>query len=162
MAYKEILVHLDSSARSDVRLDMAIALAGRHESYVTALYPFEILSPSLYMGDASIFDLGLADEIMSRARQHAIEIAATVELRFREKLRQSSLSGEWRRLEAQPSEAVAEHARCADLVIVGQTDPDRPKPFAAQMSPSPPSCSRGARSWSCRTSATSSRSAKKS
>jgi nucleotide-binding universal stress UspA family protein len=127
MAYKEILVHLDNSSRGDVRLDFAVELAGRHESYLTGLYPVEIPSPSLYMGDASIFDLGLADEIMSRARQRAIELAAAVEQRFREMLRQRGMSGEWRRLEAPPAEVVAEHGRCADLVIVGQTDPDHPK-----------------------------------
>ena len=132
MAYKEILVHVDDSGGSDVRLELAIELAAKHQSHVTALFPFEIPSPSLYMGDASIFDLGLADEIMSRARQHTVETAAAVEKRFREKLRQGGLSGEWLLREAEPADAVPERARCADLVIVGQTDPDRPRPVVGR------------------------------
>ena len=87
MAYKDILVHLDNSARSDVRLTIAVQLAKQHGAFLTGVYAFEVPSPARYMGDASAFDLGLADEIMSRCRREAVESGVTIEGRFRAQLR---------------------------------------------------------------------------
>jgi nucleotide-binding universal stress UspA family protein len=135
MAYKDILVHLDGSARGEVRLDIAIELAKRHQSHLTGLYPFEVPSPSLYMGDVSMFDLGVTDEIMTRARRQATAIAGAIEGRFRDKLAKSGVAGDWRLVEAPPADSVVHRARYADLVIAGQTRPDLPKPFGVAQVP---------------------------
>jgi nucleotide-binding universal stress UspA family protein len=78
------------------------------------------------MSDASMFDLGLADEVMAQAREKAAEIGHLIEHRFHERLKTAGISGKWLRVEAEPAAAFAAHARFVDLAIVGQNDPDRP------------------------------------
>jgi len=125
MAYKDILVHLDSTARSDVRLGIAAELAERADAHLTGLYTMELPPPSLFMGETSVFDMQMATEIMQQARERAEAIANTVQGRFDNTLRKYGIAGEWRSVDGVP-ETVALHARYADIAIVGQTDPDRP------------------------------------
>jgi nucleotide-binding universal stress UspA family protein len=125
MAYKDILVHLDSTARSDVRLGIAAELAERADAHLTGLYTMELPPLSLFMGETSVFDMQMATEIMQQARERAEAIANTVQGRFDNTLRKYGIAGEWRSVDGVP-ETVALHARYADIAIVGQTDPDRP------------------------------------
>ena len=124
MAIKDILVHLDASPRSAVRLALAAGLAGRHGAHLTALYVVELPSAALFYGDPSGFaDARLVDEMLSKMRETAMVEARRVEQSFGDRIRRDGISGEWRLVEALAADTVALHARYADLTIVGQHDP---------------------------------------
>jgi nucleotide-binding universal stress UspA family protein len=126
MGYKDILVHLDASPRAEARLNLAAALAAAHKAYLTAIYVVDLPSPALFMGDTTIFDIRLADEILNQARERGNAVAGTAEQNFLTALRQNNIDGEWQVVERPAAEEVAIRARYADIVIVGQTDTDNP------------------------------------
>ncbi len=124
MIIKDILVHLDSTPRSDLRLAAAADLAIRHAAHLTALYVTRLPSPAMFYGDPSGFvDARLVDEMMGKMRENANKDARPVEERFRERLRRDGIEGEWRMAEGWAAEVVTLHARYADLTVVGQPDP---------------------------------------
>jgi nucleotide-binding universal stress UspA family protein len=125
MAFKDILVHVDGSPRSAERVALSADLAARHGAHLIALYVMELPTPALFYGDPSGFaDARLVEEIIGKMRDSAKAEAARVEQAFNERIRRDAISGEWRLVEGAGSETVALHARYADLVIVGQQDPD--------------------------------------
>lgn len=125
-AYKDILVHLDNSSRSDVRLNIALELAARDGAHLAAFYATRLPSLAMFMGDASVYDMRMADEILRQGREYEQESTRTMENRFEEVCRKYSVEGEFRRFEGPSRESLATHAHYADLVIVGQNDPDHP------------------------------------
>lgn len=124
MPLKDILVHLDTTPQSAGRLDLAIDLARRHDAHLTALHIVDIGLPLIGMADggggAAI--AGLVDEM----RESGLAEARRIETAYRERLRQEALAGEWRVVEGMVGEMLTVHARYADLVIIGQDDPDGP------------------------------------
>jgi nucleotide-binding universal stress UspA family protein len=125
MAFKDILVHLDASPRSAERLALAADLAARQGAHLAALYVTELPAPGMFYGDPSGFaDARLVEEIIDKMRETATAAARGVEQRFNERIRRDGLSGEWRLVEGDVRETVTLHARYADLVVVGQEDPD--------------------------------------
>jgi nucleotide-binding universal stress UspA family protein len=127
MPLKDILVHLDAGAAMPVRLDLALALARQHGAHLTAIAGLDLSLPVGLTGDAGGFAAlsalqPLIDQIMEERRAEA----ATLEARFRDALRREGLEGEWRLVEALDGEALALHARYADLVVLGQPGPDSP------------------------------------
>lgn len=127
MGYKDILVHLDNTPRSDIRLGIAIELAVRHDAHLAGLYVMELPPIGMFTADTSIFDMRMADEIIQQARERSKSMSDTVKGRFEDGLRMNGVKGEWRCVDAIAAEAVVTHARYADLAIVGQTDPDAAK-----------------------------------
>ncbi len=124
MSLKDILVHLDASKRSDIRLARAADLAARHGAHLTALYIIELPTPALFYGDPSGFaDVRLIDEMMAKMRETAMVDARRVEQSFAERMRRDGIEGEWRLVEGVAAETVSLHARYADLAIIGQHDP---------------------------------------
>lgn len=124
MAIKDILVHVDASARSTIRLGIAAEMASRHAAHLTALYVVEVPSPAAFYGDPSGFvDARLVDEMLAKLREKAARDALPVEQGFRERLRRDGIEGEWRQVEGWAAEVVGLHARYGDLAIVGQPDP---------------------------------------
>jgi nucleotide-binding universal stress UspA family protein len=124
MTIKDILVHLDATPRSALRLGAAAELASRHGAHLTALYVAELPSPAMFYGDPSGFvDARLIDEMMSKMRETANKDASPVEERFRERLRRDGIEGEWRMAEGWAAEITTLHARYADLAVLGQPNP---------------------------------------
>lgn len=124
MPLKDILVHLDATARSATRLELAIDLARRHDAHLTALHVVDIGMPLIAMADGGggAALAGLIDQM----RDTGLADASTIEAAFRERIRREGMQGEWRQAEGMVAEMVTLHARYADLVIVGQDDPDGP------------------------------------
>ncbi|MFM0136281.1 universal stress protein [Caballeronia grimmiae] len=56
----------------------------------------------------------------------------SLECLFHAGLARNCLSGDWIENRDQPGQVVARRARCADLVIAGQPDPNDPEPYAAK------------------------------
>ena len=124
MPLKDILVHLDATAQSAGRLDLAIDLARRHDAHLTALHIVDLGLPLIAMADGGggAALAGLIDQM----RDTGLADAARIETAFRERIRRDGVRGEWRQAEGMVAELITLHARYADLVIVGQEDPDAP------------------------------------
>ena len=124
MAIKDILVHLDGSARSDALLAFAASLACRHSAHLTAVHVVELPTPAMFFGDPSgLVDPRLIEEMMSELRERSTKEAARIAQKFDEHVRLNAIEGEWRPVEGYIAETVALHARYADLAIIGQRDP---------------------------------------
>lgn len=128
MRLKDILVHLDATERSQERLRLAIGLAQRHEAHLTCLYVVDVPFPGLAIGDAG--GAAALPVLIDQMRRDALEEAARAEASFRERLRREDVAAEWRLAEGVTPEQVALHARYADLVVVGQADPENGPPNA--------------------------------
>jgi nucleotide-binding universal stress UspA family protein len=121
MAYKDLLVHVDDSKGSAARVNAAIELAITHDAHLTGVYVVADPSPSdLVQG---YLPPDLLDELQRRAGERADAALA----RFAEVAKRNQISFETRIdqvLYAAMSEALATNARYADVVILGQPDPD--------------------------------------
>lgn len=122
MRFKDILVHLDFSAQSTSRLRLAADLARRHEAHLTGLLVIDVMTPMLMAGDGG--GGAVLGDLLEEMRQDALAAAAKVEAGFRETLRREGLAGEWRLVEGFAPSQVAMQARYADLLILGQPDPE--------------------------------------
>ena len=123
MTYKDLLVHLDDSKGCAKRVDAAVRLAGRHGAHLTGVYP--------------IVEIPLLDSIREqiprdiRASMKAeAESRAEIALKgFREAAESSGVLYEVRTdhaLDTTLASLLSMHARYADLVVLGQVDPDEP------------------------------------
>ena len=128
MALKDILVHLDGTAGSESRLDIAAELAQRHGAHLVGLFVAEIGLPPGIIGDPGG---GAAMMLIEQMRQTALADGARAETAFRERIRRDGIAGEWRMVEGLGTEIVPLHARYADLAILGQQDPDGPASMGA-------------------------------
>jgi nucleotide-binding universal stress UspA family protein len=119
MAFKTMLVHVDTGRSAAARLKLSADLAARSAAHITGLYvrrPFQAPAFS---------DAGPAMDSLYRTYENtakADEALATAA--FRDFIGGTSLSSEWRVTDGLAEEIVAAHARYADLVIVGQSEPD--------------------------------------
>lgn len=120
MAFKDLLVHLDGSDQATVRLDYAAALAARHGAHLVGLHAVEGGLPYGLTADMGGASLGL---LLEELREAAEAGAARMRAAFEDRLRRDGLQGEWREAMAMPAEAVALHARYADLAVLGQPEP---------------------------------------
>jgi nucleotide-binding universal stress UspA family protein len=116
MSYKTIALHLALNDRMQGRLALTCKLAKRFEAHVTGIYAdFLLPQPSLYTyGEVVDFS---ADFVKYRS-----ENASSVEVIFNGEMAANALSGEWLKVELDPVRGVAELARCADLLVIGQHD----------------------------------------
>lgn len=101
MSIKNILIHVDLSPNCTQRLRLAADLAQR-------------------LG-ARLIGVGLPDDDLEVADE---ESAGAAEARFRGLLRQTGLEGEWRPVVGLEGAFITRQARTADLLIVGQHDPN--------------------------------------
>ena len=119
MALRDLLLHVDGTRASAAREDAALALAAAHEAHLVALY---------CIGDIPVE--GWAEwpaEVIDRHESEAGQRAREVLDRFARKAERAGVGFETRTAHAPAnriSEALVLHARYADLVIVGQRDPD--------------------------------------
>jgi nucleotide-binding universal stress UspA family protein len=118
--YKSILVHYDASQTAPLRLETAIGVAAPFHAHIACLYALSTeLDPS-YAYEAT--------QIMREAQQKArAQMLADAKKGYDEVLRRTGFDqAEWRESTADAVEAVALQARYADLVVIGQQNPDSP------------------------------------
>jgi len=121
MALKDLLVVIDGGAASAARLDLAARLAARTDAHLTALYAFtEVMLPGYIEAE-------IPAELRTARREAVEDQVAQARQRFEDAMRQHGLTerSEWLAIERDPTVAAAVHGRYADLIIVGQPDPDR-------------------------------------
>lgn len=123
MRCKTLLVHLDASARAHARLDIAVNLARRFGAWLTAVYAVHTPDPASFevmAGSASYY----AEHARQRRERHG-----AIKRLFLAELNRAEIEGTWIDAAQAPGRTVIAHARCADLVIAGQDDPDDPETF---------------------------------
>lgn len=120
MAFKDVLVHLDGSDRATARLDYAAGLAARHGAHLVGLHAVEGGLPAGLTSDMGGASLGI---LLAQLRDTAEADAKRMRQAFEDRVRRDGLRGEWRESMDMPPEAVALHARYADLAVLGQPEP---------------------------------------
>ena len=117
MAYKTILVHLDGGERCPVRIEIALRLARDFDAHLVGLYARDLGALSPY--------LSTEPTIAKRLREAAAELAATAQAAFGKAVAAAgTANAEFRAATTDASGAVLLHARYADLVVLGQRDPE--------------------------------------
>jgi len=115
---KNILIHLDSSKQCASRLDTAIGLARRHDAHLTGLYV--LTRPEI----PPFVQAGISAEIIDAQINEARDEGHKVLDGFEKKAADEGLAFEARLVEGLPVQVLNDHARCFDLLVVGQYDPD--------------------------------------
>lgn len=119
MGFKTILVHADTGPSAPARLKLAAELAARFDAHVAGLYvrrPFQA---------PAFTDAGPAMDSLYRTYENAAKAdEALATAAFRDLIGGTRLSSEWRVADGLAEEVVVAYARYADLVIIGQAEPD--------------------------------------
>lgn len=116
--YKTVLAHFDSTAGAGRRLQVAARLAERFDAHLAAVY--SIVSPLYsepFVADGGAF---VAQELLRFQERKDAEARAAFD-RIAPTL---PVAAEWRSDAGDPAGVVNEHARYADLIVLGQYDED--------------------------------------
>ena len=123
MAYKDLLVHLDNSRACARRVEAAVRLAGQDGATLTGLYPIVEIPLLTYIRKQ------IPRDVQARMEAEAQGQAESALKNFREAAERGGVSCETRTdraLDTTLGSVVGMHARYADLVVLGQTDPQEP------------------------------------
>jgi len=125
MTYKDILVHLDDHPRARVRLELAADLAARFQAHLISLNVRDrALLPSYvtaqFGGDLN--QIRAAGDVEAAGRVKAVNDGFDAG---------QGVTREWRDVVGPMAETVALHARYADLVVIGQAEPESDTPRMA-------------------------------
>lgn len=120
MGVKDILVHLDPTPRSALRLAIAAEMAAREGAHVIGLAISDVPSAELFRGNMMTLLPVSPEQVVERMRSDAAEAIAPIESAFHECLKQHGVMGEWRITEGNPAAALPTHSRYVDLIVVGQ------------------------------------------
>lgn len=129
MGFKDILVHVNSTAASDIRLRLAISLARRFGARLSGLHitPDPDVPP--------YFKPSAVARIAKLYRQGAREAALLSEAQFREATKDSDVVAVWQSVEGDIAAMLAGRARFSDLLVLGQYDTENPPTIAAFTTP---------------------------
>lgn len=118
MAFKDILVHVDNSPHSAVRLAVAAKLAQAHDGHLIALNVRT--RPKMPQFITSQFGSRI-DSIRESFNEEAAREARAV---FDAIQPAHGVTTEWRDVDGALAESVSLHARYADISVIGQTEND--------------------------------------
>lgn len=127
MAYKTILVHCDASPSVGRRLAVAVRLAEQHGAQLIGVHvraPF--MTP--VFADGSVPSQTLIDAYEATAKTTETRASQA----FESAIGPAKPSTEWRVIDGPVEEMLASQARYADLLVLGQTDPDDPMPISPE------------------------------
>jgi nucleotide-binding universal stress UspA family protein len=118
MSYKDILVFVDRSGASDVRLEVAARLVERFGAHLAAVFLSGSDAPP-YMSDG-VMSAAIYEQVM-RSVEGAIEgREREAKARFDAARQRLGVEVEWRAARGEPGEQAGLHARYADVVVIGQ------------------------------------------
>jgi nucleotide-binding universal stress UspA family protein len=121
MGFKDILVAVDAAPPARGRVELAASLAARFAAHLIGLHTGAGVEMPSRRGAADEQLLGpLFRQFDDRLRAEA---GSTRQL-FEEIAGRHGVSVEWREAAGYPSTAAALHGRYADLIVLGQLDPD--------------------------------------
>ena len=119
MSFRTILVHAEDNPRCKLRLDVAIRVALDFGAELVGIYLVRTteLTPSV----AAL----LPADVVERRLRETGDAQGQAETLFRQATSAAGLTTiDWRAPAGDPVGAAVAHARCADLAIIGQPDPD--------------------------------------
>jgi nucleotide-binding universal stress UspA family protein len=120
MSIRDVLVHLSDDGHFGDRLDTAVAVAEKFDAHLIGLYvPVEPYLPG-YIKPY------FTSEMLREHRERKEKAEKDAKSSFDERISQAGVRAEWRQANGKGSSAVASQGRYADIVIVGQHDPDAP------------------------------------
>lgn len=129
MSYKGIVVHLDASERAHPRLELAMRLAKRFGAHLTGMYAVFASDPRSFQVMAGTAEYFKEHNASRRERRGALERL------FHAELARAGVSGEWDEAQGYANVAVPRLARCADLIVAGQDDPNDPESYVGDHFP---------------------------
>jgi nucleotide-binding universal stress UspA family protein len=120
MGYKTILVHCDASKGMAGRLDAALEMGKRFDAHVVGLHVRRRFEAPMFT------DGGFAMDALYQNYEEGVkaEETAAAELFNKAVGRFSTPSTEWRVVDGYLDDALGDEARFADLILVGQADPE--------------------------------------
>jgi nucleotide-binding universal stress UspA family protein len=119
MAYKDILVHVTDDEACAARVACAAELAVRFDAHLTGVFTTEPMRLNPMIENAAA---GQIREVHDRQIGEARDAARKV---FDSAAKRAGIAGEWAATEGDADEMIGLRALYADLVVVGQNDPDR-------------------------------------
>lgn len=117
MTFKNILVHVDTSAQCKQRLDVASNLARSFGAHLSGVYAIPPALTAMMM-TAEYFPAELVAEQEERERERAKEAKAI----FDKYMADAGIAAEWRQREGALARVVAMNARYADIAVLSQAD----------------------------------------
>jgi len=116
--YKTILVHYDHGKPALARLDVGVELASTFGAHLACLYALK--QEQLPSGAMEVREL-----LQEAQRRRQAEVLQTARRGYQDCLRRTGFDkAEWRLSARDALDAVTLHARYADLVVIGQQNPD--------------------------------------
>jgi len=119
MSYKTILVHCDAGRAAPARLELAAALAERHQAHLVGLHARPPFEPVIADSGPFAMDLLFKDHEEALAESESASAKA-----FAAAVKGRALTSEWRSSNGHADALLIVHARYADLTVVGQHDPE--------------------------------------
>jgi nucleotide-binding universal stress UspA family protein len=117
MSYRSIVVHLDCGKRRSERLDIAVRFAEEFDANLVGLFALD-----LYAGMPPVADAG---SILVEAELKRREVCLGEALdEFTRKTARRATKVQWLSSDEDAAREIALAARFADLIVIGQTDPD--------------------------------------
>jgi nucleotide-binding universal stress UspA family protein len=129
MGFKDILVHVDSTPASAVRLRLGISLARRFGARLSGLHVTPDPDVPPYFKPSAVARIA---KLYGRS---AREAALLAEEHFRKAIKDSNVVAVWQSVEGDIAGVLAERARFADLLVLGQYDTENPPTIAAFTTP---------------------------
>ncbi|GAB7524584.1 universal stress protein [Paraburkholderia sp. 2C] len=123
MSYRSLLVHLDNSERTHSRLDIALRLARQFGAQLTAVHATFTPDPRAFFvmaGTGAYY----AEHVRDRDERRG-----AIERLFHAGCLRTKVTGRFITSNEPANRVVAQHARLADLVIAGQSDPNDPQSY---------------------------------
>ena len=137
MVFKDLLVLLDGDETARERIAVAAALAARFDAHLIGLYATLLPERASEVDEFALIDFGLLNVPYRQAQTAVREDADRVRGLFEGIAARHSVSAEWRFASGYPADLAALHGRYADLIVLGQLDPEQPETRSLQLRPRP-------------------------
>jgi len=118
MPYKDLLVHIDGAGLNGNHIEAALQLAKKHDAHVTGLYVLNQPDvPGYVQAQISV-------DIIERQVMQAVEEADRLLADFEKQAASAGLHHDKILEEGLCDDVLTARARCVDLLVVGQNNPD--------------------------------------
>jgi nucleotide-binding universal stress UspA family protein len=124
MSYRDITVHLTLDPRNAARTQIAIAMARRFGARISGLYTVPPPNVPYYMGEY------IPTELIQKQMDEAQKASVGAKEEFLSICSNAGIEHRWLSSDLAPVEALRLAARCSDIAVVGQPDPNPADPAA--------------------------------
>ncbi len=122
MGYKTILVNCDTSPATEKRIELAADIARQTQAHLVGLFVRANVVMPAYM------EAGIGPELIALQERRGKEQSAKAKAIFDRVMQRAGGSAEWRDTNGDVYDLTSMNARYADLVVMGQHNPDLDDP----------------------------------